>query len=94
MEALGPGRVAFRPTSRASWSGTRADRFAAVEEELAGAESAPQWWRDYQVWNQILPREVVEIYDAPDPLYDDPVELGDLPPEEFMVQAPGTVSVG
>ena len=86
VEALGPGRVAELERTRA--------RFAAVEEELAGAESAPQWWRDYQVCNQILPREVVEIYDAPDPLYDDPVELGDLPPEEFMVQAPGTVSVG
>ena len=43
VEALGPGRVAELERTRA--------RFAAVEEELAGAESAPQWWRDYQVWN-------------------------------------------
>ena len=38
------------------------------------------------MWNQILPSEVVEVYDSPDPLYD---ELGDLPQEEFMVLAPG-----
>ena len=50
--------------------------------------AAPQWWRDYQVWNQILPSEVVEIYDSPNLLYDDPGELGDLPQEEFMVLAP------
>ncbi|MEE8159847.1 MAG: recombinase family protein [Dehalococcoidia bacterium] len=78
VEALGPGRVAELERTRAN--------LAAVEEELTGAESAPQWWRDYQVWNQILPSEVVEVYDSPDPLYDD---LGDLPQEEFMVLAPG-----
>ena len=81
VEALGPGRVADLERTRAN--------LAAVEEELAGAESAPQCWRDYQVWNRILPSEVVEVYDSPHPLHDDPVELGDLPQEEFMVLAPG-----
>ena len=82
LEAFGPGRVGELERTRA--------RIASVEEELAGAESAPQWWRDYKVYTQILPSEVVEVYDdGYDPLCDGPEELGDLPREEFMVLEPG-----
>ena len=56
LEVLGPGRLEELERTRAI--------LAAVTDELNSADSAPEWWLEYQVYTRILPPELVDEYDG------------------------------
>ena len=95
LEVLGPGRLEELERTRAI--------LAAVTDELNSADSAPEWWLEYQVYTRILPPELVDEYDGEAGPWNDPEEVlrqiesgGEVPESinkspQMMVLAPGAV---
>jgi hypothetical protein len=60
LEALGPDRLEDLERARAL--------LAAIEEELGGVDTAPDSWREWNVYTRILPQELIDhTGDSPRP---------------------------